>query len=418
MFLSNVFADNMEKRALEDKPPRDVEIPALLWAIDYGHQHMINLIISQPGFSPENEATRYAVHYAASANDMAIVDSLIAAGFDVNKITGLEEGSNTALHSSAANAHPAAVECLIRNGANLAIKDFGGKTALERAVYSPKWLVQTWETNAPVPFCPPSKEHAETRRVIEHLVLRVLRLLFDHGDDDAIFVVDDRGDTLLHHAVYDCIGLDFGSDVKVGSGIVRLLLGEGADMWALNNDGFSAVDQAIYPQTCSRTALDAFLDMGLDVNHKDEHGNTILYQSLTCTEEAYPIVSLLLNRGASMGDINFREFFSDIQNPDPVLFFRFVRLLIQFGLRFYGDESECFTFATDIGDLGVMDIVYDFGADINVAARRQGMWKEQTPLQIAIGRKRVDMLEYLLDRDVKMSEEERIKVSDLLERVV
>lgn len=375
-------------------------------------------ILSQPGFDPRADNTLYALHYAAATNNSTAIDILFEAGFDVNTVTNTNEGAYTAVHAGAVNASPDAVECLIHYGADLSIKDIHGKTALQRAVCSPRYLLDKRETVPPVLFDSPSSQQIEIRKSIENMVVKVLRLLLDHGVHDAIDVVDDRGDTLLHRAVYDCIGLDFGKDVTVGSGVIRLLIEEDADIWATNNDGYTAFDQAIYGAWSSRTALNAFLDLGLDVNYKDVSGDSLLYNSLRCTEESYPLVELLLTRGASTGDIYFHEFFNHIEDPDPVIFFKFVRILLQFGLRFDGDESECFTFATHIGDLGVMDIVYDFGADINFASRKEGMTVEQTPIQIAIEKKRVDILEYLLERDVKMTAEEKIKVGELVRREV
>lgn len=417
-YFRDVCSDGLLTRALEDKPPRVVEIPALLWAIDHGHQNLIKLILSQPDFDPKDSRTLYALHYAAANNNPDLIDLLIGAGFDVNTVTTFTEGRYSAVHASTVNANPAGLERLIHHGADLTLEDCQGKTALERGVCASRYLVTRQDPVPPAPFHLPLNQHIDIRNSVENKVVQVLRILLDHGAHGAIGIVDDEGDTLLHHAVYGCTGLDYGHNVIVGSAVIRFLMAEGADMWATNNDGYSAIDQAICNQWSSRTALNAFIDLGLDVNYRDQNGDSILYNSLRCTEESYPLVELLLIRGASTDDIHFLEFFDEVEDPDPKIFVRFVRMLLHYGLRFEGDESDCFSFATFIGDLGVMDILYDFGADINLAALKEGMIVAKTPLQSAIEGQRVDILAYLLERDVIMTAEEKIKVGELLQREI
>lgn len=417
-YFRDVCSDALLTRALEDKPPRVVEIPALLWAIDHGHQNLMKLILSQPDFDPNDPRTLNALHYAAANNNPGLIDILIDAGFDVNTVTKFTDGRFSAVHASTMNANPDGLGRLIHHGADLTLKDCQGKTALERAVCASRYLVTKQDPVPPAPFHLPLSQHIEIRKFVENKVVRVLQILLDHGAHGAIGIVDDGGDTLLHHAVYGCTGLDYGDDATVGSAVIRFLMAEGADMWATNNDGYSAIDQAICYQWSNRTALNAFLDLGLDVNYSDQNGDSILYNSLRCTEESYPLIELLLIRGASTDNIHFMEFFDEVEDPDPKLFVRFVRMLLHFGLRFMGDESDCFTFATFIGDLEVMDILYDFGADINLAALKEGMIVAKTPLQSAIERQRVDILVYLLERDVIMTAEEKIKVGELLQREI
>jgi ankyrin repeat protein len=92
---------------------------------------IVNILAKPSDKEARDQDGKTALHLASERGFTKIVELLVAAGSDVNNITGLNY--QTALHLAVENKHHNAAVYLIQNRTDLTVKDINGKTALDIA---------------------------------------------------------------------------------------------------------------------------------------------------------------------------------------------------------------------------------------------------------------------------------------------
>lgn len=408
-FFNDLFCNPLMKRSLEDKPPRVVKIPALIWAVDYGHQNLVQRIVSNPSFRPYGTVVFEALSQAAAKGHSGIVSTLLEAGCRPTAYRQPE----TPLHLSAFNGHPAATKLLLEHGAEIDAKDAQGRTAFRLATMAQKSIFH--KLRSTIDFKRLTGTQLEIRRNqlrcdIHARVLATLRILVEHGAHSEISVADRWGNTPLHDLVGH-IFPDQGSDCLLGSEILRFLVDQGASLESPDSHGDSPIHRAVHVSSPCYTSLNFFLDMGMSPNLKDHNGDSLLTRAL-CFDEH--LSEVLLRRGAETDTVDLPALIFNWAIEDPCL--TVVRLLFSYGAKFDSNvAAQGITSAADGGMLEVMRLIFEeTGADINTPLFREPARPCETPLSIAIREKRKDMLKFLVENGVRMTDEERDEVENML----
>lgn len=402
--FERIFSEEMFNRSLQDKPPKVVNVPALTWAIDFEHATLVRRIVSQPSFPIFHPDHYGALHQAAAVGNAEIVSILIDAGYDVNTAWDFDE---TPLHRCAKNGNAEAAKVLLDHGAIIDSKDGDDMTAFGLAILSPIHILNTLrESSGFVANETHLKYKAESRAV------PTLQVLVENGARPEIFLTNEDGDTPLHVAVAECIGSNDDPDMVAGSGVMRFLVEQGADLLARNHSGLYPIQVAVYYATANRTALNFFLNLGMSPNLTDSHGNSLMSIAFNCDVDSFAVMELLLKRGA-YADVTLRDIF-DTYGPEPVILDKILVLLLIHGAQFGTDAAWCFMFAARHGMLDVMKTIYDTGVDISTSVCEFSDIGAKTPLQCALEEGRRDMLEFLVEKGVVMSAAEKAQVESIL----
>lgn len=407
-YLRQVLSGMLRERAFQEKPARVVNIPALVWAIDYGHSALVRAIVTEPGFSRHDSKIRNALHEAAKLGNSTIITTLLEAGYPVNA----RKHGGEPLHLSAMNGHAAAVKLLLENGANVKAKNKKNKTAFELAIASPQQIFKSHRKSAPGKLS--RHDELQLRTKIVSQVVATLQVLVAHGAHNQISIADEDGNTPLHQAVSGCLATPL--DLSVGTGVLEFLVQQGARVSARNKDDDTPMDLAALYETANITSLNFFLNLGGDPNSTDSLGQSLLSNAIYRTPESLPMVEFLLKRGARAEEVDLVGFFAVMEETDPVWFDKMLNLLLIYGASFGKEAWKCFTLAAIHGSLDGMKAVFAAGrVDINVYIRENtGAHREGTPLELAIKMGRVDMVEFLVAKGVRISDEQIIQVEGIL----
>jgi ankyrin repeat protein len=194
---------------------------------------------------------------AIKANNLDRVRNALVAGANVNA----RQDWQTPLIVACKKGHPAIVNHLLANGANVKLADKEGWTALTRAIEN----------------YPGSFEHEENRRNIEQVIERFIEL----GAD--VNAVTSTGITPLimtcsrssYHYQYTANGYGFG---PVAIHIVRYLVAHGAMVNNMDNERRTALYNAA---ECDNTAVVRYLlENGADPNIVKENGLSPLMKAV------------------------------------------------------------------------------------------------------------------------------------------
>lgn len=416
-FLSEMFSEILVTRSLADKP-RVVEIPALTWAIDHTKRHLVKRIVSRARFSPNMASTRSALHDAAVYGDCEIMTILLSVGYDPNLTIGRKK--YTPLHICAMNGQAKAAKLLLDNGALIGAKDQTHKTAFFLAIESSKMLL----SQAKLAMADTTK----LIRDIDHRVAKTVRVLAENGAQHEVSTPNLLHDTALYLAVCSCIAPNSGPDMTVGTEVIQFLVANGAlptpkSGQTSGNHGRTPLQAAAAHGTASRNALSYFLDIGSNPNFKDKFGSNLLSEATAGELDAFPIVELLLTRGAIIdGNFDFWPIFEALDLPDEEVVDRLITLLLVHGADFGSKGGECFTVAASHGMLGVMKSIFmsHTATDINFPINLWDMPEDQmkTPLEFGLSFERQDMLEFLVANGARMTQEERVLVEEVLSREI
>lgn len=403
-YLNQILSRSLLQRALEEQPPPVVKIHALLWAIHYGHTSLVKTILSQPNFTRYCGGIYDALYLAAELGHAEMIPLLIAAGYSVQG-----DYAKSPLHIAALGGHASVVAVLLDHGADILKKDSKGRTVLLCAIEAPGIV---WTKMAPKRISEDDK--IALIKLIEAKAVDTIEVLLARGAHVQVRMADERGNTPLHHAAFRC--LDSASDLRVGTGILHLLVQAGASLTARNENHLTPFELVVEYSTHCPTAVTFFLDIGLSPNTKDYTGASLLSNTVLCDEGAFRVMEVLLDRGANAEDIELWDLFHDAQDPDPVLFDKMLNLLLINGATFDDKTaSECFSYAAMFGMLDVMKVVLEtHPVDINTRVSENGGSREGTPLSLAISDQRADILEYLVKHGVRMSTQEKQEVAGIL----
>lgn len=401
-FLNSIFSSSLIKRSLQEKP-RIIMIPALTWAIDHKHQHLVERILANyyaVGRYPD------ALCQAAALGHCEIIQMLIGAGHDVNQSRASGERP---LHASAASGHAAASQILLHAGADVKAINELGDTAFQLAVQSPHQILAAYKK---IPVTLPLGE-GQLIHGIQDRVIATLRVLLQFGTNQEVDEINRHGNTPLQEATEHCLGTDHGPD------ILRFLIEMGADPHAVGRGGETPIQIAASNWTSNLTALKFFLDIGISPNIVSPNGRSLLSEALECSSRTLKVLELLLARGA-IPDVSVKlyYFFLLSEGSNPVLFETILILLLNHGADFRGDEAKCFTVAAHNGMLDIMKLLFELfrGLDINLPVRIFENPPSLTPIQSAISTENIDMLVFLIDNGVHMSAEEKNQVLEIFEK--
>ncbi len=282
----------------------------------------------------QNEDGETSLHLAAAFNrSLAITEALIDFGADVNAAS---RDGLTPLHYAALNhAEAGMVELLLARGADPALQDGNGKTARDVAGDRLRPLLKMrgtppadvarpageWGTNqyfadataADVREQLSSGEQAggvEKAQGLSYLSRaaryaqdkEVLEVMIEHGADPN--ATDNNGNSALHWASKNkqianeaiMVLLQHGADPSVrnkrgalpvemaarnasDSAVIRTLLDSGPEITS-GNEILTLFRAALTNVKSRKQHFQVLLDMGLDINTRDETGNTILHQNV------------------------------------------------------------------------------------------------------------------------------------------
>lgn len=271
-----------------------------------------------------------ALHWAVKEGYMPLVLLLLESGVDLNARETKTRLKKTALHCAAELGSKTMVATLLERGASINLQDNNGRSALAKAT------------------------------VLRHF--SVVQVLLENGADANL--QDNEGVTALHHAIYATRG--FSNDTKplinllVSKGaaidhqdcnnitplylamsrnhnsIVKLLLEHGANLFLQRNRGYDVVHRAVMNNDIEMVKL-LLEQQGMDINHQDEDGKTVLYfaASLTIRGQTWdlePIIRLLISKGS---DVSIK----DNQGSRPLIFAKYATEGIRKLLGYHGGPA-------------------------------------------------------------------------------
>ncbi|KAJ9144492.1 NACHT and Ankyrin domain protein [Pleurostoma richardsiae] len=230
------------------------------------------------------------LHLAAWHGDEDVLTPLIKQGLDVNAWSA----RGTPLHDASSSANKAAVELLLKAGADIAIKDCDGRTALHLAAQGGHEDVVAVLLDAGAGI----DTKAEGGLTAMHLAAqdgryKVTKTLLARGA--AVDALDDNGSTALHRAAASPAPLDVLDRVtQKQAETTRLLLSHGAKVDTVNQEGATPLHQAARTNRADIAAI--LLGSGASNDARDCNGRTPLFTG--AAERHGTVCCRLLESGA------------------------------------------------------------------------------------------------------------------------
>jgi uncharacterized protein len=283
---------------------------ALMWAASKKHPDVTRVLVghgaevnarSNQGFTP--------LLFAARVGDLESARMLIAAGADVN---ASESNGMSALLMAAASGQEDVAALLVENGADPNAADPNGITALHFALQKALSLFRVFRSYTP---------EAEAYAVRPNME-KLIKALLAHGANPNARLVDNVmnagnlfgsvDNTLLPGVTPFLLAAGIGE-----TGIMRMLLGSGADPQLTTNSGATALMLAASEGSSNSRgiffrernpeqdrkqlgAVKLALELGVDINATDKWGQTAMhfaaYQSMD------PIIQFLAEKGARVDE--------------------------------------------------------------------------------------------------------------------
>ena len=234
--------------------------------------------------------TRASLFWAADFGYIDILRCLIENAVDINSFSA-DNYNCTPLMKAVENGDKDVVTFLIDHGANVAIKDKCGYTALHRAciIYhdcSPEVLSCLIENGADVNLST-DKNRTPLMTACEYGHVNTVTILIEHGAN--VNLQDRDGLTVVHYAVRGSQACE----------ILSCLMENGADVDAKTFDDCTPLMRAA---EIGDTKVATFLiEHGANVDLPDKTGATALYYDLKCPGNLCEVMSFFIENGA---DIN------------------------------------------------------------------------------------------------------------------
>ena len=357
------------------------DMTALHWTAHKGHWEIAELLIAKGAdVNGKNENGWTPLHWAADRGRKEIAELLIASDAEVNAkandgktpldmangatadLLRTHGGHSGSIHGAARGGDIEAVKDFLASGADMNAKDKNGRSALHWAASGGHEVVvyllisEGADVNA----------KSENRLTPLHYAAdyghrEIIELLLAKGAD--VNAKDENRLTPLHYAAY--------GDHKE---IVELLIAKGADVNAKKKNGKTPLDMAsgatadllrthgghsgsihVSARDGDLAGVQALLDIGADVNAKDEEGWTPLHYSARNGHEE--IVELLISGGA---DVNVKDESEETAVGENV---ETAAIICHHTGHSHGGKTIHVP-ARD-GDLAVVQYLLDAGADVN-----------------------------------------------------
>jgi len=278
--LLNAGADPNSRDVLGGTP--------LLTASWLGNASVVSLLLSHGADANaiHREAGASALEYAVLKGRADIVQSLLAAGADVEK---KYRGGQTVLHLAAARTSVTVLDQLIAARGNLAATDDLGNTPLDDAVLHnrPECVRSLLDHGASLHYLHPADGRGALHEASVKGYAPIVNLLISRGADPALR--DRSGQTPL----------DLALDYK-NAAVVALLLKLGRTMSGSQASGDQAMESAALKGQVE--IAQALLNGGFDINRPTPSGSTYLHDAALKNQKK--VAQLFLNRGANVGALN------------------------------------------------------------------------------------------------------------------
>ena len=292
-----------------------------------------NSILKDVKINYVNEHKKGFLHMSAENNSIEAITWLLSKKIDMNLC---DEDGNTALLLASKLGATEAANLFINAGAKLDERNNEGRTAIQEAVkYSRKSIYISLKKSA---------------KKINNVDLENHNLIFDAVDSQNIEVIND---IIVNKLVKVDSSILFYQNTYSKPAILKLILSKAKlNLEETDPNGKSTL---IYIVKKGASSIDTFmyaLSLGLDINHVDKDGNTVLMELIKYINTDYP----------RLKDLTADEKLPLINLIDMIPW------LIEEEINYnvYNNDGEnVLTYVTAINNIDIMKILLEYGVDPN-----------------------------------------------------
>lgn len=292
-----------------------------------------NSILKDVKINYVNEHKKGFLHMSAENNSIEAITWLLSKKIDMNLC---DEDGNTALLLAAKLGATEAANLFINAGAKLDERNNEGRTAIQEAVkYSRKSIYISLKKSA---------------KKINNVDLENHNLIFDAVDSQNIEVIND---IIVNKLVKVDSSILFYQNTYSKPAILKLILSKAKlNLEETDPNGKSTL---FYIVKKGASSIDTFmyaLSLGLDINHVDKDGNTVLMELIKYINTDYP----------RLKDLTADEKLPLINLIDMIPW------LIEEEINYnvYNNDGEnVLTYVTAINNIDIMKILLEYGVDPN-----------------------------------------------------
>ena len=292
-----------------------------------------NSILKDVKINYVNEHKKGFLHMSAENNSIEAITWLLSKKIDMNLC---DEDGNTALLLASKLGATEAANLFINAGAKLDERNNEGRTAIQEAVkYSRKSIYISLKKSA---------------KKINNVDLENHNLIFDAVDSQNIEVIND---IIVNKLVKVDSSILFYQNTYSKPAILKLILSKAKlNLEETDPNGKSTL---FYIVKKGASSIDTFmyaLSLGLDINHVDKYGNTVLMELIKYINTDYP----------RLKDLTADEKLPLINLIDMIPW------LIEEEINYnvYNNDGEnVLTYVTAINNIDIMKILLEYGVDPN-----------------------------------------------------
>ncbi|KAF5281784.1 hypothetical protein FQR65_LT14531 [Abscondita terminalis] len=383
-----VFKELIYRSAYVNERNKNGETP-LLVALNNARTEVVQVLMANGAdVNVSDKDFVSCLHHAVTWGRAQIIKDLLERGANINQKN--KDGVSVLMHAIINDQSNIAI-LLIRRGADVNAVDDVGSSALHHAALLWKHHVirELVSHGAQIDKL---NDDGDTPLLIalKNSHVTCVKTLLSLGADASI--CDKNGSTCLHLASLqnldilqkflaiinvNCVDLEGNTPLLISlrqstSIVTRFLLDFGADIFATNKRGFSAVHYAA--KTGSELFLTEFIARGADVNQKTKSGDTPLLIHLM-ENPRRSVVKMLIDSGADVNAIDVATGNSCLRyvvdNPDEKIITDLVRAGAFVNVQNRNGETPLHG-AIRFGSISLIRLLLGFGADPDIADRVNG----------------------------------------------